>query len=142
MASLAILLCTLLVERVSKFDLNRKTVRRVNVQQLSIAQKQRRVLRCRAFLQNRRHQLREIMFCNEKVFHCSPRLNRRNGVLYMCRDDAKLSLPPERATRAAHTYSPSVMVWCGISYAGKATLIIIPPRMTIDSQVRHFNFIL
>jgi hypothetical protein len=123
------------VQRVLNFDLAKKFVRRTNVQLLSEEQKRRRVNRCTEWLQNR-----QTLWSDECMFNCSPRLNRYNDGFYIDQDERKAGAPRQRLTRESQLYAPGILVWAGVSYTGKATLVIFPRNMRLDSQVGPFNF--
>ena len=123
------------VRRIIKRDLHLKVYKRIQVQQLNEANKDKRLLCCTRLLQRfpSDRSVKRIWFTDEKIFTVSPPLNKQNDRVYS--PAAKKSeVPPQQILFQRSHFSKSLMVSVAISKMGKSHIVFVEPGVKINSD--------
>lgn len=113
-------------------DLGLKALKKTKRHMLTAKQKKARVQKCRSLL--RRHageSWKSILFTDEKIFTVEASLNRQNDRVY-ARSVADIPSTKRRVIRSHHP--GSVMVWCGVSWEGKADLHFVKQGVKVSAK--------
>jgi inhibitor of nuclear factor kappa-B kinase subunit alpha len=118
------------IQRLLKDDLGLKPYKRQKVHGLSIAQKEKRLLRCKRLLRRfPKSRAKSIVFSDEKIFTVEEKLNSQNDRIYA----AAIEDIPEEIRTVQRFQSPgSFMVWAAISTQGKFALTFVKPGVKVD----------
>lgn len=114
-------------------DLKLKCLKKRRAQELTDANKLRRLTCCRALLRKfPPHQIPFIWFTDEKVFTVAAPRNPQNDRLYAPVTAKKKEVSAARLLCTRSTFSKSVMVSVGVSSLGCTELIFIEPGVKIN----------
>lgn len=120
------------IARALQHDIGVKALRRGTCHMLTVAQKKKRVEKCRALLKRYAGEsLHRILFTDEKIFTVEEKFNRQNDRIYAKR---KSDIPiAARKSKKSH-HPGSVMVWLGVSWIGKAELYFVPQGVKVRAK--------
>lgn len=117
------------IYRILKFDLKVRAYSRRKVHYLNSRLKKMRLLKCRQLL--KRHDPKNILFTDEKIFTVEEKFNRQNNKVY-----AKSAKEvPSRFRNVQRGHHPAnLMVWWGVSYQGVTALHFCEPGVKIRAK--------
>src|SRR5215469_8828939 len=123
------------VVRIIRRDLKLKCFKKRRAQELSEANRQARLIRCRMLLKKySTHDVSSIWFSDEKVFTVATPRNPQNDRVYAPTGSKKRNISAERLLRTRTTFTQSIMVSLGISKLGCTNLIFVEPGVKINGQ--------
>lgn len=123
------------VRRIIHNDLNLKCLKRCRAQELTIANRQARLVRARQLLKRfSASDVSFIFFTDEKLFTVAAPSNTQNDRVYVPRSVPKKQISSDRLLRTRSTFSKSLMVSVGISKLGRTELIFVDPGAKINGQ--------
>lgn len=117
------------VNRILKYDLKLKAYSRRKVHYLNERLRKLRLERCRNLL--KRHDPKNILFTDEKIFTVEEKFNRQNNKVYA--RSSKDVQPSVRNVQRTH-HPASVMVWWGVSYEGVTSLHFCQQGVKVKAQ--------
>lgn len=124
------------LRRVVHEDLGLKTYKKRKHHGLNVAQRKKRVDRCRMLLRRfKKGDEKSIVFSDEKLFVVEEKWNAQNSRVYA----AKIEDIPETKRTVIQSQKPgSLMIWAAVSSYGKFPLKFIEPRVKINADYyRH-----
>lgn len=108
------------VARMIKFDLQLKPYKQQQVQKLTEVNKEKRLARSRKLLRKYDEQdAKKIVFTDESVFPLCGFHNQQNTRVYARN---RSDIPEEELLSDRQQFPKTLMVWCGVSAAGKLSL--------------------
>lgn len=121
------------VMEIAKKDLGLRCFKRVPVQILSTATKQKRLDRARALLRRLSvARCKRVFFTDEKAFYLDAPISTQNNRVWAANRKAEVSAERLLAPRAK--FSQHVMVSAGVSYGGKSRLHFVSDQTKINAQ--------
>lgn len=120
------------VQRVLKKDVGFKAYKRRKRHGLTVAQKRKRLDRCKELLRRfTDDSAKSIVFSDEKIFTTEEQFNVQNDRIYA----ASFHDIPEQMLAVQRFQAPSsIMVWAAVSTRGKFPLIFIKPGLKVDKD--------
>lgn len=121
------------VRRIAKVDLSLSAFRRVPVQVINAATKQKRLERCKRLL--RRLSVtacKRVFFTDEKIFYVNPPVNNQNNRVWSA--GKKRCVPQSRLLIERAKFAPHVMVSAGISFEGKGGLHFVDEKAKVNAD--------
>lgn len=121
------------VRRIIHNDLMLRCFKKRRAQELSAANRDARLSRCKQLLTQYSESLVDfIWFTDEKVFTVATPRNPQNDRVYAPAASRKREVVPERLLRMRSTFSQSLMVSVGVSKLGRTDLIFVQPGVKIN----------
>jgi AraC-like DNA-binding protein len=121
------------VQRIASRDLGLNCFKRVPVQVLTGATKQKRLERCTTLL--RRFSVKKtktVFFTDEKLFYLSPPVNTHNNPVWSA--GLKSGIDPKRLLVQRAKFSAHVMVSAGVCFSGKGRLHFVDDKAKINAD--------
>lgn len=123
------------VHNIIKKDLKLKCFKRKRAQELSEANKVKRLICCKKLLlKYPSHAVSFIWFSDEKMFTLERPKNSQNDRIYAVTDTKKKQVETARLLRTRATFSKSVMVSVAVSDLGRTGLIFVEPGVKVNGQ--------
>lgn len=121
------------VQRIAKRDLRLKTYRRQELQLLSPADKQKRLMACLRLKKiMTKRKISHTWFSDEKIFTVATPSNTQNDRLYS-KAKTKRDVSPNRLIKGRKHFTQSIMVSVAVSKLGKIDLVFIQPGAKVNS---------
>ena len=123
------------VNKIIKKDLRLKCLKKRRAHDLTEANKQAWLQRCRMLLRRYPAGMQNfIWFTDEKLFTVAAPSNNQNDRLYAAAATKKKDIPACRLLRTRPTFSKSVMVSVGVSALGRTAIHFVEPGVKINGQ--------
>ena len=114
-------------------DLKLKCLKKRRSQQLTTANEESRLKRCKQLLKKiPEHRVSFIWFTDENVFTVAPPINAQNDRLYVSSSTKKRDVSTKRLLRTRPTFSRSVMVSVAVSQLGCTELFFVEPGVKVN----------
>lgn len=121
------------VFRIIHKDLKLKCLKRRRAQELTVANRQSRLVRAKKLLQQYpAHDVSFIWFTDEKIFSVAAPKNQHTNRLYVPETSRKRDVAADRLLSTRSTFSKSLMVSVGVSKLGCTRLIFVDPGVKVN----------
>lgn len=124
------------VRRIIKFDLALKPFKKVVAQHLTENHIRQRMLRCTSLLDrfSTDEDVDSIIFTDETPFTLQSGLNRQNSRIYA---QSKQDINPKELLFERKQFNLKLMVWIGISVAGKLPIIFFDEKINAENYIAN-----